>query len=102
MGEKSYFPSGDKKTENCLYAQFHAPQTHLMEDEIMKQLQGPNESRTIRVVFATVAIGIGINILDIRHVLRISVPGTIESLAAQVEMENKRRHSYTIMDMISL
>jgi superfamily II DNA helicase RecQ len=84
MGEKSYFPSGDKKPENCLYAQFHAPQTQLMKDEIMKQLQGPNESRTIRVVFATVAIGIGVNILDIRHVLHISVPGTIESLYQEI------------------
>ena len=55
-----------------------------MKDEILKQLQSPNESRTIRVVFATVAIGIGVNIFDIRQVLHVSVPGTIESLYQEI------------------
>ena len=84
VGEKSYFPPEDKKPENCLFAQFHAPQTQLMKDEILKQLQSPNESRTIRVVFATVAIGIGVNIFDIRQVIHVSVPGTIESLYQEI------------------
>jgi hypothetical protein len=78
LGEKRYFPPGVIKPENCLFAQFHSPQTELMKNEIMKQLQGPDKSRSIRVVFATVAIGIGVNIHDIRHVIHITVPGTIE------------------------
>ena len=79
LGEKSYFPPEDKKPENCLFAQFHSPQTESMKNEIMKQLQGPDKSRPIHVVFATVAIGIGVNIYDIRHVIHITVPRTIES-----------------------
>ncbi len=47
MGEKSYFPIGDKRPENCLFAQYHAPQTQLMKDEILRQLQGPDECRSI-------------------------------------------------------
>ena len=27
LGEKSYFPPGDKKPQKCLFAQFHSPQT---------------------------------------------------------------------------
>ena len=73
LGEKSYFPPGVIKHENCLFTQFHSPQT-----ELMKQLQGPDKSRSIRVVFATVAIGIGVNIHNIRHVIHITVPRTIE------------------------
>ena len=84
LGEKSYFPPGDKKPENCLFAQFHSPQTESMKNEIMKQLQGPDKSRSIRVVFATIAIGIGVNIYDIRHVIHITVPGTIESYYQEI------------------
>ncbi|CAB4036140.1 Hypothetical predicted protein [Paramuricea clavata] len=78
LGEKSYFPPGVIKPENCLSAQFHSLQTELMKNEIMKQLQGCDKSRSIHVVFATVAIGIGVNIHNIRHVIHITVPGTIE------------------------
>ena len=84
MGEKSYLPIGDRRPENCLFAQFHAPQTQSMKDEILRQLQGPDECRSIRVVFATIAIGIGVNISDIRHVVHVSVPGTLESLYQEI------------------
>lgn len=84
MGEISYLPIRDRRPENCLFAQFHAPQTQLMKDEILRQLQGPDECRTIRVVFATIAIGIGVNIPDIRHVVHVSVPGTLESLYQEI------------------
>jgi hypothetical protein len=57
MGEKSHIPPGDRTPEKCLFAQSHVPQTQLMKHEIMKHLQGPDETRSIRVVFATVAIG---------------------------------------------
>ncbi|CAB3991081.1 ATP-dependent DNA helicase Q1 [Paramuricea clavata] len=67
IGEKSYFPQSEKNPENCLFAQFHAPQTERMKHEIMKQLTGKNEDRVVRVVFATIAIEIGVNIHDIRH-----------------------------------
>ena len=55
-----------------------------MKDEILRQLQGPDEYRSIRVVFATIAIGIGVNISDIRHVVHVSVPGTLESLYQEI------------------
>jgi superfamily II DNA helicase RecQ len=84
LGEKSHFPPGDKNPESCLFAQFHSPQTEAMKGEIMKQLQGPDKSRSIRVVFATVAIGIGVNIHDIRNVIHITVPGTIESYYQEI------------------
>ena len=84
LGEKSYFRLGDRKPENCLFAQFHSPQTELMKNEIMKQLQDPDISRSIRVVFATVAIGIGVNIPDIRYVIHITVPGTIKSYYQEI------------------
>ena len=80
LREKSYFPENCVKSpENCLFAQFHAPQTDRMNDEILKQLTGSSKERTIRVVFATVAIGIAVNIPEVRHVIHLEVPRTLES-----------------------
>ena len=56
----------------------------MMKDEILKQLQSSDESTSIRVVFATVAIGIGVNLSGIRHVVHISVPGTTESIYQEI------------------
>ncbi len=108
MGEKSYFPIGDKRSENCLFTQYHAPQTQLIKDEILRQLQGPGELRSIRVVFATIAIGIGVNISDIKHVVHVFVPGTLESLyqeicrAALLGMGNRRNREFIITAMTFL
>ena len=57
-----------------------------MKHEIMKQLQSPGETRSVRVVFATVAMGTGVYIFDIRHVVHIFAPGTIESNCYDIVM----------------
>ena len=46
--------------ENRLFAQFHSPQTKEMKNEILNQLCSPQS--IIRVVFATVALGMGVDI----------------------------------------
>ncbi len=84
LGEKRYFPETKQTPENCLFAQFHAPQTEQMKHEILKQLVGKNEDRVIRVVFATIAIGIGVNIPDIRDIIHIGAPRTIESYYQEI------------------
>ena len=50
-----------------------------MKDEILKQLTDSSKESPIRVVFATVAIGIGVNIPEVRHVIHLEVPRTLES-----------------------
>ena len=39
---------------------------------------GKSSNSTIRVVFATIAIGIGVNFLSIRQVIHIGAPRTLE------------------------
>ena len=56
---------------------YHAPQTDVIKDEILRQLTA-TEVCKIRVVFATVAIGIGVNIPKVRHVIHLDVPQTVE------------------------
>ena len=60
-----------------LFAQFHAPQTVEMKDEILKQLC--SRTSIIRVVFATVAIGMGVDIPDIRQVIHIGPPCSVKA-----------------------
>jgi hypothetical protein len=56
LGSNQYYPQGSSPIpENRLFAQFHSPQTNEMKDQILRQLC--SSESTVRVVFATVALG---------------------------------------------
>ena len=61
--------------KNWLFGQFHAPLTDQMKEQILCQLTSSNS--VIRVVFATVAMGMGVDIQSIRQVIHIGPPRTI-------------------------
>ena len=86
LGEKSYFPTtsaGDPK--HCLFAQYHSPQTDAMKTMTLEQLTDPKyKNKTIRVIFATVAIGLGVNIPNVRQIIHMTVPRTLESYYQQI------------------
>ena len=78
LGSSQYYPKGSLPIpENRLFAQFHSPQTSQMKDEILKQLC--SEESTIRVIFATVALGMGVDIRNIRNIIHITPPYTIQA-----------------------
>lgn len=78
LGTEQYFPVGSAPIpSNRMFAQFHAPQTTQMKDEILKQLCSTRG--TIRIVFATVAMGMGVDIPDIRNVIHVSPPCSIKA-----------------------
>ena len=78
LGQNQYYPEGSMPIpENQLFAQFHSPQTKEMKDQILKQLC--SSESTVRVVFATVALGMGVDIRDIRRIVHISPPYTIQA-----------------------
>ena len=73
LGVEQYFPPGSAKLpENRLFGQFHSPQTVEMKNEILKQLC--SRRSVIRVVFATMAIGMGGDIPDIRQIIHTKKP----------------------------
>ena len=84
LGEKSYYPENEVLPKNCLFAQYHSPQTEERKHEILAQLLASNEAKVPRVVFATVAIGMGVNIPDVRHVIHIGPPRTLESYYQEI------------------
>ena len=78
LGIEQYFPVGSLPIpSNRLFAQFHAPQTNQMKDEILKQLCSARS--IIGVVFATVAIGMGVDIPDIRQVIHVVPPCSMKA-----------------------
>ncbi|XP_028417517.1 uncharacterized protein LOC114541921 [Dendronephthya gigantea] len=78
LGPQQYYPPGAKPTpSNRLFAQFHAPQTDQMKEEILKQLC--SKRSIIRVVFATVAIGMGVDIPNIRQVIHVGPPYSVKA-----------------------
>ena len=84
LGEKSYYPENEVLPKNCLFVQYHSLQTEERKHEILTQLQVSSEAKVPRVVFATVAIGMGVNIPDVRHVIHIGPPPTLESYYQEI------------------
>ena len=83
LGNFQYFPEGCARVpQNRLFAQYHAPQTERMKREILEQLI--SENSTVRVVFATVALGMGVNIPHIHQVIHLMVPRTMEEYHQEI------------------
>lgn len=77
LGKEQYFPhDADHIPENRLFAQYHAPQTLAMKEMILCQLT--SSSPTVQVVFATVAIGMGVDIPSIREIIHVGPPSSVQ------------------------
>ena len=78
LGDKQFYPmAAPKVPQNRLFAQFHSPQTDKMKSEIIGSIV--TESCTQRVIFATVAFGMGIDSPYVERVIHFGVPRTMES-----------------------
>lgn len=59
-----------------LYAQFHASTTETMKSDILEEIKS-TQSR-IRVIFATTALAMGVDAPDIRKIVHIGPPSSLE------------------------
>ena len=76
LGDEQYHPSSaEAKPENRLFAQYHAPQTAAMKEQILKELS--TSASKVRVIFATVAMGMGVDIPAIQHIIHVGPPRTV-------------------------
>ena len=77
MGKEQYEPiDALPKAENRLFTQFHA-QYPLQEKERIIDGLTLGKSK-LRIVFATVAFGVGLDLKDIRQIIHIGLPCTME------------------------
>ena len=76
LGRDQYYPTtSEALPENRLFAQYHAPQTQAMKDLVLTELASP--SSKVRVIFATVAMGMGVDVPSIRFVIHVGPPRSI-------------------------
>jgi ATP-dependent DNA helicase RecQ len=81
IGEDQYV--GKNAQPRCrLFAQFHSPQTDHMKAEILEEIK--NETSNIRVIFATSALGMGVDAPGITRVIHIGPPSTLESYLQEI------------------
>lgn len=75
--QEQQFVGGKTDPPARLFAQFHAPQTTRMKKSIIAEIK--KEDSRIRVLFATSALGMGVNAPYVEHVIHITPPSNIES-----------------------
>ncbi|XP_015774962.1 PREDICTED: probable Werner syndrome ATP-dependent helicase homolog 1 [Acropora digitifera] len=76
LGRDPYYPTtSEALPENRLFAQYHAPQTQAMKDLVLTELASP--SSKVRVIFATVVMGMGVDVPSIRFVIHVGAPRSI-------------------------
>ena len=77
LGKKQYFPAdAPQKSENRLFGQYHAQYPKHEKDRLTNDLV--NNVCKARVLFVTVAFGLGIDLPSIRRIVHIGVPHTME------------------------
>ena len=77
MGPLQYEPLGSSKhSVNRLFTQFHAQYPERERERIIQDLVSGHSK--LRLLFVTVAFGIGVDVQNIRRIVHIGVPRTIE------------------------
>lgn len=71
------FVGNTKDPAARLFAQFHAPQKKGMKKCLTAEVK--KENSRVRVLFATSALGMGVNVPNVEHVVHITPPSNIES-----------------------
>ena len=102
LGNEQYEPTdAPKLARNRLFTQYHAQYPEHERKRIVDELiQGKSK---LRIIFATVAFGIGLDISNIRHVLHMVCPipwkNIFKKLVGQGEMgyQQKRTSFSTVM-----
>ena len=70
----SYYPDGaDEMSDNRLFGIYHA---NTPDHNILRSME--QESGVVRVVFATVALGMGVNLAGVNRTIHYGAPSAIE------------------------
>lgn len=77
LGPESYHPLGSVEvSDNRLFGMFHAQTPQHNKDVILSSMQ--KEDGVVRMVFATVALDMGVNFVDLNRVIHYGAPSSIE------------------------
>ena len=78
LGDHQFYPIGAPQIpQNRLFAEFHSPQTDKMKHELISSIV--SESCKQRLIFATVAFGMGFDSPCVERIIHFGVPRIMES-----------------------
>ena len=78
LGDESYDPIGSEKvSDNRLFGMFHSSTPEYNKDVIIRSLASPDG--VVRIVFATVALGMGVDLRDVNTVVHYGGMQSIDS-----------------------
>ena len=77
LGSKSYYPQGAKEiSDNRLFGMFHSSTSPHNKDVILNSMTKPEG--VVRVVFATMALGMGVNFVNLHTIVHYGGPRSLE------------------------
>ena len=77
LGDASYYPPGSPHlSDHRLFGMYHAATPQYNKDVILKSLLDP--AGIVRVVFATVALGMGVDLRDVNTIVHYGAPQSLE------------------------
>ncbi|KAL3882524.1 hypothetical protein ACJMK2_028860 [Sinanodonta woodiana] len=76
LGDKLY--NGEKKEENCIVVQYHSPQYSKVNEHILHCLS--TENNHIKIIFATIALGMGADLRKVHRVIHAGCPSSVEGI----------------------
>ena len=83
LGEHAYYPPGaPKSSSNCLIGMYHANTLDKYKQRVSSFLF--DKSGVCRLVFATTALGMGINLQDVKRVIHDGPPRYMEDFVQEI------------------
>ena len=77
LGDSSYYPAGSKQvSDNRLFGMYHANTSPHNKEVILQSMQ--KEDGVVRVVFATIALGMGVNFAALNTIYHYGAPRSID------------------------
>ena len=81
LKDKQYVGDTPEPTAR-LFAQFHAPQTSCMKRDIIAEIK--KEQSRVRVLFATSALGMGVDAPYVTNIIHITPPSSLEAYMQEI------------------
>lgn len=82
LGKDSYYPNCETSGNNLIFAMYH--HCSLAKNQARTLESFLNENGKCRLIFATNALGVGVNFPNVRHIIHYGPPKEMEELVQKI------------------